>query len=108
MAEYYELESLLAQSGLFDLDEWASNFESSMLTIVRDGSSWRIHNEQGIELGSFFQRGDLIFIEWQYSSFGPTNCWIATQLIGILLRLRSSVAVRPCTQNKFQIAMQAC
>lgn len=107
MAEYYEIASSLPDSIIFDLNEWASRFDSPMLAIVAVGSVWRMENDKGMELGAAFQFENRIYVEWQYLSFGPMYCWFATQLVGILIQLRATVSVRPCTMEEFAIALKA-
>jgi hypothetical protein len=66
-----------------------------------------MENDKGMELGTAFQCENRIYVEWQYSSFGPMYCWFATQLVGMLLQLRATVSVRPCTKEEFAIALKA-
>jgi hypothetical protein len=104
MPDYYTLDYALPNATEFDLAGWASTFESHMMKLVRDGFIWRIKNDQDIELGAGFQRGSRIYVEWHYLSCGPRYCWLATQLVGILLDMGAAISLGPCLRDDFSRA----
>lgn len=101
MSEFYILEIEPADSREFDLDRWAREINWYSMTFTNNGAVWQLRNEREMEFGTAFQRGNRIYLSWQYNSFGPRSCWLATQLAGELLCRGYKMSLGPCSPQCF-------